>query len=33
MRFHHQLLPPNTIFCEPFAPIEGDLAKAIEAKG
>src|SRR6202012_1352188 len=33
MRFHHQLLPPNTIFWEPYAPIEGDLAKQIEAKG
>jgi gamma-glutamyltranspeptidase/glutathione hydrolase len=33
MRFHHQLLPPNTIFWEPYAPIEGALAKAIEAKG
>jgi gamma-glutamyltranspeptidase/glutathione hydrolase len=27
MRFHHQLLPPNTIFWEPHAPIEGELAK------
>jgi gamma-glutamyltranspeptidase/glutathione hydrolase len=33
MRFHHQLLPPNTIFWEPYAPIDGDLAKQIEAKG
>jgi gamma-glutamyltranspeptidase/glutathione hydrolase len=33
MRFHHQLLPPNTIFWEPFLPIEGDLAKQLEAKG
>ncbi len=33
MRFHHQLLPPNTIFWEPYAPIEGALAKQIEAKG
>jgi gamma-glutamyltranspeptidase/glutathione hydrolase len=33
MRFHHQLLPPNTIFWEPYKPIEGDLAKEIEAKG
>ncbi|MGT2474925.1 gamma-glutamyltransferase [Paraburkholderia terrae] len=33
MRFHHQLLPPNTIFWEPYAPIEGDLAKQVEAKG
>ncbi|MEX3899916.1 gamma-glutamyltransferase [Paraburkholderia sp. BR10954] len=33
MRFHHQLLPPNTIFWEPYKPIEGDLAKQLEAKG
>ncbi|QGZ64407.1 gamma-glutamyltransferase [Paraburkholderia acidisoli] len=33
MRFHHQLLPPNTIFWEPYEPINGDLAKAVEAKG
>jgi gamma-glutamyltranspeptidase / glutathione hydrolase len=33
MRFHHQLLPPNTIFWEPFQPIDGDLAKQVEAKG
>jgi gamma-glutamyltranspeptidase/glutathione hydrolase len=33
MRFHHQLLPPNTIFWEPYAPIDGELAKQVEAKG
>ncbi|AHE30674.1 gamma-glutamyltransferase [Burkholderia pseudomallei] len=33
MRFHHQLLPPNTIFWEPYHPIDGELAKGIEAKG
>lgn len=33
MRFHHQLLPPNTIFWEPYLPIDGDLAKQLEAKG
>ncbi|WP_027794019.1 gamma-glutamyltransferase [Paraburkholderia acidipaludis] len=33
MRFHHQLLPPNTIFWEPYEPIDGDLAKQVEAKG
>ncbi|MCZ2903523.1 gamma-glutamyltransferase [Burkholderia thailandensis] len=33
MRFHHQLLPPNTIFWEPYHPIDGDLAKGIEAQG
>jgi gamma-glutamyltranspeptidase/glutathione hydrolase len=32
-RFHHQLLPPNTIFWEPYQPIDGDLAKQVEAKG
>ena len=33
MRFHHQLLPPNTIFWEPYQPIDGPLAKQVEAKG
>ena len=33
MRFHHQLLPPNTIFWEPYEPIDGALAKQVEAKG
>ncbi|WP_206997021.1 gamma-glutamyltransferase [Trinickia mobilis] len=33
MRFHHQLLPANTIFWEPYAPIDGELAKQVEAKG
>ena len=33
MRFHHQLLPPNTIFWEPYMPIDGELAKEVEAKG
>jgi gamma-glutamyltranspeptidase/glutathione hydrolase len=33
MRFHHQLLPPNTIFYEPYLPIDGELAKQLEAKG
>ena len=32
-RFHHQLLPENTIFTEPFAPIPGALAAAIMARG
>ncbi|WP_414441383.1 gamma-glutamyltransferase [Burkholderia sp. 22PA0106] len=32
-RFHHQLLPPNTIFWEPYHPITGELAQQIEAKG
>ncbi|MCY0387674.1 gamma-glutamyltransferase [Robbsia sp. Bb-Pol-6] len=33
MRFHHQLLPENTIFWEPYAPLDGDLAKQVEALG
>ncbi|MGA7815887.1 gamma-glutamyltransferase [Caballeronia sp.] len=33
MRFHHQLLPPNTIFWEPYHPIDGELATALQAKG
>jgi gamma-glutamyltranspeptidase / glutathione hydrolase len=33
MRFHHQLLPPNTIFYEPYMPITGTLAQQIEARG
>ncbi|MBN3789764.1 gamma-glutamyltransferase [Burkholderia sp. Ac-20353] len=33
MRFHHQLLPPNTIFWEPYRPIDGELAKDVEARG
>ncbi|WJF91075.1 gamma-glutamyltransferase [Paraburkholderia bonniea] len=33
MRFHHQLLPADTIFWEPYKPIDGELAKQIEAKG
>ena len=33
MRFHHQLLPPNVIYWEPYRAIDGDLAKQVEAKG
>jgi gamma-glutamyltranspeptidase / glutathione hydrolase len=33
MRFHHQLLPANTIFYEPYAPISGELARQLEARG
>jgi gamma-glutamyltranspeptidase/glutathione hydrolase len=33
MRFHHQLLPPNTIFWEPYKPIDGSLAQQLEAMG
>jgi len=27
------LLPPNAIFTESYKPIDGDLAKEVEAKG
>jgi gamma-glutamyltranspeptidase/glutathione hydrolase len=33
MRFHHQLLPPNAIYWEPYQPIDGELAKELQAKG
>lgn len=33
MRFHHQLLPANTIFWEPYSPITGRLARDLDAKG
>jgi gamma-glutamyltranspeptidase/glutathione hydrolase len=33
MRFHHQLLPENTLFSEPYAPFPPDLAKAMAARG
>ncbi|WP_283190673.1 gamma-glutamyltransferase [Pseudomonas sp. PMCC200344] len=33
MRFHHQLLPANTIFWEPYSPITGQLARDLGAKG
>ena len=33
MRFHHQLLPENTIFSEPYAPIPASLAQAMAARG
>ncbi|HQR03044.1 MAG: gamma-glutamyltransferase [Proteobacteria bacterium] len=32
-RFHHQLLPENTIFYEPYHPIAGELAQGIGARG
>jgi gamma-glutamyltranspeptidase/glutathione hydrolase len=32
-RFHHQLLPENTLFVEPYAPLEGELSTQLEAKG
>lgn len=33
MRFHHQLLPHNTIFMEPYQPITGKLANELKAMG
>jgi gamma-glutamyltranspeptidase/glutathione hydrolase len=33
IRFHHQLLPENTIFSEPYGPFPADLAQALEARG
>ncbi len=33
MRFHHQLLPENVIFDEPYAPFSPELTKAVEARG
>ncbi|MEO6798440.1 MAG: gamma-glutamyltransferase [Rhodanobacter sp.] len=32
MRFHHQLLPANTIFWEPYQPIAGELARQLQAR-
>jgi gamma-glutamyltranspeptidase/glutathione hydrolase len=33
LRFHHQLLPENVIFSEPYEPISPALAAALEARG
>jgi len=33
LRFHHQLLPENTLFSEPFAPFPAGLAAAMRARG
>ncbi|OXI81646.1 gamma-glutamyltransferase [Burkholderia sp. AU33423] len=33
MRVHHQLLPVNTVYWEPYAPIEGVLAEELVARG
>jgi gamma-glutamyltranspeptidase/glutathione hydrolase len=33
MRFHHQLLPPKTIYFEPYHPIAGELAEQLKAMG
>jgi gamma-glutamyltranspeptidase/glutathione hydrolase len=32
-RFHHQLLPENTIYSEPFAPFSAPLAAALAQRG
>ena len=33
MRFHHQLLPENTLFSEPYAPFPKALAAAMQKRG
>jgi gamma-glutamyltranspeptidase/glutathione hydrolase len=33
MRFHHQLLPENTLFSEPYAPFPSALAQALRDRG
>ena len=33
LRFHHQLLPENTIFTEPYAPFDATLTKAMGERG
>ncbi|WP_029044065.1 gamma-glutamyltransferase family protein, partial [Cupriavidus sp. WS] len=33
MRVHHQLLPVNTVYWEPYAPIEGALAEELITRG
>jgi gamma-glutamyltranspeptidase/glutathione hydrolase len=33
LRFHHQLLPENTIFSEPYAPFPPALRAAMQARG
>ena len=33
LRFHHQLLPENTIFSEPYAPFDAGLTKALAERG
>ena len=32
-RYHHQLLPPNAIFAEPYGPYSPALAKGLKARG
>jgi gamma-glutamyltranspeptidase/glutathione hydrolase len=33
MRFHHQLLPDNTLYAEPYAPFPAALAQAMQQRG
>ena len=33
LRFHHQLLPPKTIYWEPYRPIDGELAQQLQSLG
>jgi gamma-glutamyltranspeptidase/glutathione hydrolase len=33
MRFHHQLLPQNTLFAEPYAPFPSALTRAMQERG
>ncbi|MDR6494814.1 gamma-glutamyltransferase [Paraburkholderia sp. 22099] len=33
LRFHHQLLPPKTIYFEPYHPITGELAEQLQGMG
>ena len=33
LRFHHQLLPPKTIYFEPYHPITGELAEQLQGTG
>lgn len=33
LRFHHQLLPPNTLFWEPYAPFPPQLTAALKQRG
>ncbi|MFM1976655.1 MAG: hypothetical protein RL145_1501, partial [Pseudomonadota bacterium] len=32
-RYHHQLLPENTIFTEPYAPASAELRQELERRG
>jgi gamma-glutamyltranspeptidase/glutathione hydrolase len=32
-RYHHQLLPPDTLYWEPYAPFPPTLAAALKARG